>query len=181
MKVKFTSRKTDLHDRTKADLEKKISRLDKYFGADHEAKVVIDSFKNYEKIEVTIIKGKTVFRAESEDIELYNALDQCIDKLTKQIRKNKTRLSRKGNDTIRYEAVEAYTDEEIQENPMELQIPTIVRRKQLEYTPMTEEEAILQLDLIDHNFFVFHNVDTDAISIVYKRRDGNFGIIEQAE
>jgi ribosomal subunit interface protein len=113
-----------------------------------------------------------VIRAEATDSDLYCAVDEVVSKLSKQLRKFKTKLKNKGTETIRFENI----DDSSIEPPKE---SLISRRKKFEFTPMSEEEAVLQLELVGHDFFVFVNSDTDAINVIYKRKEGDYGIIEQ--
>ena len=121
-------------------------------------------------VEVTVPIKKYILRAEEANEDLYASIDLVVEKLERQIRKNKTRIKeRKVKDipVINFEAI-------IEEEPK----TTIVKRKSVEMKPMDEEEAVLQMELLGHEFFVFQDIDTDSISVLYKRKDGNYGIIE---
>ena len=123
-------------------------------------------------IEVTIPTKDFTLRREEQDNDLYAAIDLVIDKLERQIRKNKTRFERKYKDStinmINYDFVIA-AEEQSQSK--------IVKRKDIETKPMSEEEAILQAELLSHDFFAFKNIDEDCVSVLYMRKDGNFGIL----
>ena len=129
--------------------------------------------KNNEQIiEVTIPTPKFTLRAETAHEDLYAAINLSVDKLERQIRKNKTKLKKKFKDALRYEMMEEMEEKDPEEELL------ISKRKTIDLKPMDEEEAILQMELLGHDFFIFKNVDTDNISIVYKRKDGKYGIID---
>ena len=133
------------------------------------------SVKNYhygQKIEVTIPTEYVLLRAEVVDQDLYNAIDLVIDKLEGQIRKYKTRLNRKSKDNkLAFNLASIEPLEEEEED-------VLVKTKTITPKPMDMEEAIMQMELIGHSFFVYRDTETDAISIVYRRNDGNYGLIE---
>ncbi len=153
-------------------INKKISKLDKYFENPEEftASVLIKTNRNSEIVEVTIPIRKVILRAEESSDDLYKSIDLVSEKLERQIRKNKTRLNRK---TQEISFVFPIMDEEVEEEK-----GSIIKRKQIDMKPMNEEEAILQMNLIGHDFFLFENADTNTPSVIYKRKDGNYGIIE---
>ena len=152
----------------------KFERLNKYFENPEEIKAHVNVKVNNlsQIIEVTIPTKKFTLRAEERHEDLYAATDLMIDKLERQIRKNKTRLKNKfkNNDLEELNLNFEITKEEENENK-------IVKRKDIEMKPMDEEEAILQAELIDHDFFVFKNIDEGCISVIYKRKDAKYGII----
>ena len=152
----------------------KLARLDKYFENPRniKAQVIIRVRNNEQIIEVTVPTNKFTLRAEEKHDALYAAIDLVIDKLERQIRKNKTKLNNKYKNVIQ---LDINTDFEIADDEEEEE--KIVKRKNIDTKPMDEEEAILQMDLLNHDFFVFKNVDEECVSVMYKRKDGNFGII----
>lgn len=174
MKVLITGKNIEITDAIRSQTEAKLSKLDKYFHQEINAKVAVSVIKNNQKIEVTIPTGRTVIRAEATDSDLYNAVDTVVDKLGRQLRKHKTKLMNKGHDTIRFENIEGYVP--AADEPDEQ--AKIVKRKKFEMRPMTEDEAILQMELLGHNFFAFTHADTDTIAVLYKRKDGQYGILE---
>lgn len=175
MKLSFTGRNIKITDALENTIGEKLSKLDKYFPTDFPAKVTLSAQKNVGKLEVTLIAGHDYIRAEAYNADLGVAADLVVDKLSKQISKHKEKLMRKGKDTIRFENVAPYvlTKDEIPQDDK-----VIVKRKQFGYKPMTEEEAILQMELLDHDFFVFDNAKTESICVVYRRADGYYGLIE---
>ncbi len=152
----------------------KLSRLDKYFDHDKNIKtVVIIRVRNGEQIiEVTVPTNKFTLRAEEKHTDLYAAIDLVVDKLERQIRKNKTKLSNKYKNIIQ---LDINTDFEV--NADEEEDVKIIKRKNIDTKPMDEEEAILQMELLNHDFFVFKNVDEECVSVIYKRKTSDYGII----
>ena len=153
-------------------ITEKLEKLDKYFEdvKNIKASVIIRVKNNEQIIEVTVSTSKFTLRAEEKHADLYAAIDLVVDKLERQIRKNKTKLTNKYKNIIQVE-LPVLEDEEEEE---ELKV---VKRKNIDTKPMDEEEAILQMELLNHDFFVFKNVDEECVSVMYKRRDGNYGII----
>ena len=174
MLLNFVGKNIELTESLKNVAEKKFSKLDKYFSEEVEARVVFSTVREEQTVEVTIFLPKTIIRAEETTDDMYSSMDNAVDALARQIRKHKTRLKRRyqNNETIRFDEL---MDKEAAKDEPEHKI---VKRKNFELNPMNEEEAILQMDLLNHNFFVFLDGDTDGVSIVYKRKDGNYGKIE---
>ena len=173
--MKFTIRgeKVVVTKAIKEYITEKLSKLDKYFDNPENinCKVLIKVKNNEQSIEVTIPITKLNLRAEEAHKDLYAAIDLVQEKLEKQIRKNKNRLNNKYRNVPEFEMNFEYdVDEEYEEE-------TIVKRKNIDTKPMDEEEAILQLELLNHDFFVFKNVDEECVSVLYKRKDGKYGII----
>ena len=174
MLLNFVGKNIELTESLKNVAEKKFSKLDKYFSEEANARVVFSTVREEQTVEVTIFLPKTIIRAEETTDDMYSSMDNAVDALARQIRKHKTKLKRRyqNNETIRFD--EILGKEAEKEEPEH----KIVKRKNFELNPMGEEEAILQMDLLNHNFFVFLDADTDGVSIVYKRKDGNYGKIE---
>lgn len=172
MLMNFVGKNIELTDSLKDVAEKKFSKLDKYFSEEVEARVVFSTIRNEQTVEVTIFLPKTIIRAEETTDDMYSSMDRAVDALARQIRKHKTKLKNRyqNNETIRFD--------EIVEKESPVEEPKIVKRKKFELNPMTEEEAILQMELLNHKFFVFLNGNTDKVEILYKRNDGNYGVIE---
>ena len=172
MKTTIVARKMDLTAGMKEYVEKKLEKLDKFFDDDAEARITMSVEKNRQKIEATIYHRNTIFRVEQVTSDMYVTMDKVIDDMERQIRKNKTRLEKK----LRHEAfadlgtVDVPVEEEKEFN--------IIKTKSFTTKPMSNEEAILQMNLLGHAFFVYKNADNEKNSIVYKRKDGNYGIIE---
>ena len=172
MKLTVRGNKLEVTDSIRNYVEEKLGKLDKYFEEADEinANVLFRIQGKNQIVEVTVPIKKYILRAEEANEDLYDSIDLVVEKLERQIRKNKTRIKeRKVKDipVINFEAI-------IEEEPK----TTIVKRKSVEMKPMDEEEAVLQMELLGHEFFVFQDIDTDSISVLYKRKDGNYGIIE---
>ena len=175
MKYNIRGDKLEITDAINNYVESKLDRLNKYFKEEEIlANVLLRVRGNSQIIEVTIPTDKFVLRSEEEDKDLYAAIDIVTDKLERQIRKNKTRLNRQNIDNKYKEFnfdYETTTEEEEQEE-------VIVKRKNIEMKPMDEEEAILQMNLLGHEFFVYKDIHTNTVCVLYKRKDGNYGLIE---
>lgn len=154
-------------------IQSKLGKLDKYFDNSNEitAKVVVRVRGIDQIVEVTIPTKLATIRSEESNADLYAAIDLVVDKLERQIRKSKTRIRHKEK-IVDY----GFIDFEVPEE--ENETGKIVKRKDIDNKPMSEEEAILQMNLVDHDFFVFENSDTHTISVIYKRKDGNYGILD---
>ena len=148
-----------------------MSKLDKYFKENVEAKVLIRVRNNLQFIEVTIPTNKFTIRAEAGNADLYASIDKAEEILERQIRKNNTKI----RDKYKKETITEFNFE-IDVEPEEEQ-NKIIKRKTIDIKPMDEEEAILQMELLNHDFFMFKNVDEECISVIYKRKDGEYGII----
>ena len=168
MKINIIGRRMEVDESLKALIDKKLAKLDKYFRDDAVAYVTMSHEKNAERLELTVSSGGTLFRAEERDETFNNALDTAMDVIERQIRKNKTRLEKR----LREGAFRA-----IEDQPEEFEEAFRIREKTFVMKPMTPEEAILQMNLIGHEFFLFLNTETDAMSVVYKRNDGGYGLI----
>jgi putative sigma-54 modulation protein len=152
---------------------KKLGKLEKFFNKDTEAHVTMSVERNRHIIEITVIFNSTVMRAEVANDDMYAAIDKAIDIIERQIRRNKTRLAkrlREGALKIENFNIGTEVDEE--------QEFKIVRSKKFAIKPMAVEEAILQMNLIGHEFFMFTNAETNQANVVYRRKDGNYGLIE---
>ncbi|MFC4709195.1 ribosome hibernation-promoting factor, HPF/YfiA family [Enterococcus eurekensis] len=162
-------------------VEKKVGKLERYFSDVPNATAHIN-LKVYTektaKVEVTIPLPFLVLRAEETSPDLYASVDLVVDKLERQIRKFKTKINRKARETaipdVRTEAIFINGDTE-DENGSDLEI---VRTKRLSLKPMDSEEAVLQMNMLGHNFFIFEDAETNGTSIVYRRKDGKYGLIE---
>lgn len=153
-------------------IELKLDRLDKYFNEkEYEASVLTKKEGRMQKIEVTIPTDTFTLRNEAVSEDLYAAIDDVIDKLERQIRKNKDKINKKNNRRI-IDDFDALLEDEFYE------VEKVVKRKKLDLKPMDEEEAIIEMEMLGHDFFVFKDSDTDKICVLYKRKNGNYGIIE---
>ena len=172
MKVTVIAKNMELTEALKEIVQKKISKLEKYFEKDVEAKATLSVQKNRQIIEVTIPFNGAILRGEESTSDMYKSLDLVEDKLERQIRKQKTRLSRKHGGSVRFGEL-SDIDSNVEED-----LGKLVRVKKFGVKPMNSEEAILQMDLLGHNFFVFQDADTNRVNVVYKRKDGDYGLLE---
>lgn len=177
MLVNILGRNLRVTDAMKTNFESKLSRLDKYFKEEQEAKITVSTIKNDQKVEITIPFNSGIVRVEAIDEDIYNALDISVEKLKKQLTKQKAKLMDRHHDSIRFENIEEFMPDD-NDVVIGKDEDEIIKRKTFEYRPMSEEDAILELELTGHDFFAFHNYDTGKISVVYKRRDGYYGLIE---
>ena len=179
MKIQITEKKVQIPENVRAYAEKKVGKLARYFKDDAEAFVVFSVEKNRNKAEITVHAANTYFRASESTSDMFASVDAAISSLERQIRKNKTRLAKR----IRQDAF-VRSPEEIStlvpDGPEESF--EIIRTKQFPMKPMTREEAILQMNLLEHSFFAFRDEDSGgAFAVVYKRNDGGYGIIEDVQ
>lgn len=171
MKFNIHGKNIDVTDSIKSYVESKIGRLDKYFkDTDLTATVNLRVRGKEQIVEVTIPANKVVLRAEEKHVDLYAAIDLVSDKLERQIRKNKTKVRKNLKQTIIFNDFEVDSSEDVD--------GVIVKRKVIDTKPMNEEEAILQMELVGHDFFLFKNDKTSELCVVYKRKDGGYGLIE---
>jgi len=178
MKFQYSEKKVKLPQNVHAYAEKKVMKLARYFEEDAEALVVFSVEKNRNNVELTVRGAGTWFRAHESTSDMFASIDAAIGTIEGQIRKNKTRLAKR----LRQDAFVRAVDETsfAQEEPEdELKI---VRIKKFRMEPMTREEAILQMNLLEHNFFAFRDEDNDgSFAVVYRRNDGGYGLIDDAE
>lgn len=169
MNITIIGRKCTPREDFKERAENKLRKVEKFFGPDATAKITATVEKNQKICEVTLIKKSMIFRAQERSDDLEDALDMCVDSLIRQIRKNKTRIEKKLRD-VSFDDVLA---EDFEEDELE-----VVRSKTVVLKPETVDEAILQMNLLGHMFYMFRNAETDDICVVYKRNDGGYGLIE---
>ena len=178
MKFQFSEKKVKLPGNVHAYAEKKVMKLARYFEEDAQALVVFSVEKNRNNVELTVRGAGTWFRAHESTSDMFASIDAAVGTIEGQIRKNKTRLARRLRQDAFVRTVEetSFAAEEPEE---EL---SIVRVKQFRFAPMTREEAVLQMNLLEHNFFAFRDADNgDAFAVVYRRNDGGYGVIEDGE
>ena len=168
MTTRFVFKKTKLTENEKEMVQKKLSKLDKFFSDDTEAAVNFAQLKNErKKVEVTILFKDTFYRSEVDDADFISAIEKAVDVLEGQIRKNKTRLKKR----LRDGAFDKYSSPEPEITP------TVVKTKRFNVGNMDACEAITEMELLMHKFFIFKNSENDKLSVVYKRNDGEYGII----
>ncbi|MFV0275146.1 MAG: ribosome hibernation-promoting factor, HPF/YfiA family [Bacilli bacterium] len=171
MKIMIRGSKVEVTNSMKNMIEKKLSKVNKFIADENkECKVVIkQQHRNY-KIEITINTPYFLIRAEALNDDMYSTIDLVVSKLERQLRKTNAKLKKHKN-------VSVFSFEEFN-NPTIEEDSLIEKRKTVELKPMSEEEAILQLELIGHSFYIFKNSDTNSVCLLYKKGNGNYGIIE---
>lgn len=173
MKYNIRGDKMVITDAIKNYTEEKLGRLEKYFKDDDiNANVLTKVRGNLQIVEVTIPTSKYTLRSEEENDDLYAAIDLVTDKLERQIRKNKTRLNKNMKESVKEFNFDYDTKDEDESDEK------VVKRKSIEMKPMDEEEAILEMELLGHSFFVYKDMNTNNVCVLYKRKDGNYGLIE---
>lgn len=172
MNFTIRGKKLEVTEAIKAYVEEKIGRLDKYFeNPDNiSANVLMRLSGKDQVVEVTINTHGLILRGEESNKDLYASIDLVTDKIERQIRKNKTKIHKKSSK----ETIRDFKEFEVEEKES---ANDVVKRKEIEMKPMSEEEAILQMELIDHDFFVYKDENTNETNVVYKRKDGNYGLI----
>lgn len=173
MKVSVIAKNTTASPALKDMVEKKLSKIKKFFEPEIEAKVKLSVQKSKQKVEITIPFNGVILRAEEATEDMYKSIDLVINKLERRIRKQRTKLSKRNNDSLRFPSLnESVTKEDEEDNGK------LVRSKSFKLKPMSAEEAILQMELLGHTFFVYRDADEDKVSVVYKRKDGDYGLLE---
>ena len=173
MKIKINAKKFTVDDRTREFIDKKLAKLDKFFPTDTEATVSLFGKRGEERVELTIQKNGTIFRAEVAENEYETALIKAIERIERQIRKNRTRLEKKI-----HIPKETFVEADIAEVEDEIKV---TKTKKFEIVPMTVEEAILQMNLLSHEFYLFRNAESGMLNVVYKRKENDYGVIEPIE
>ncbi len=170
MKITIIGRKCTPRESFREHAEKKLAKIERFFGSDAEAKITATVEKSSQSVEITVNNNGMIFRAQERAENMNEALDKCVDTLIRQIRKNKTRIEKK----MRAASFDAFADEAEVAEEVEFEL---VRRKTVSLKPQSIEEAILQMNLLDHQFYVFLEEASGEVSVVYKRNDGGYGLI----
>ena len=172
MKITVTGKNIAVNDKIQDAIDKKFAKIGKFFADDIQAKVLMHPEKAKVKVEATISGKGNIFRAESVQQDVYDAIDEVADKLLKQMSKFKKKLIKKnqGKESVRFEMIPEVPEAEEESK--------IARTKKFTLTPMTADEAILQMELLQHNFFVFLDAETGNVNVVYKRNDDDYGLLE---
>jgi putative sigma-54 modulation protein len=179
MKATFIGKNITIHENFKDVTLEKLNRLDKYFADDVQATVTMSTEGkggSNQRVEVTIpIPGSgTILRADKSSASMLDSVDLCVDALVAQVHKYKTKLmrQRRSDESIRFEEIR-----DLPENERAADEPDIARVKEIDLQPMTPEEAVLQMNLLGHDFFLFLNMEVDGPSVVYRRKEGNYGLL----
>ncbi|MBS4021803.1 MAG: ribosome-associated translation inhibitor RaiA [Dethiobacter sp.] len=173
MKLTVRGKNIEVTEALREHVQKRVGKIKKYFDFDTEAQVALGVVRELHTVEVTVAVNGMILRAEESTNDMYASIDMVVDKLERQIAKYKTRINRKsrqlaGGARSTSELPRVEEDDE----------PKVVRTKRFAVKPMPVEEAVLQMDLLGHDFYVFANADTDEVNVVYRRKDGNYGLIE---
>lgn len=175
MKVTVIGRKTEVPKGFREVVERKMLKYDKFFKDDAEATIVISQKGNHDNLELTITSVGIFFRSEQSDETYQNALDKALNAIERQIRKNKTRLAKKLREGAFVKSMEPAFEE-----PYEEEAEFTVRTKSFQFKPMSCEEAIMQMNLLEHDFYVFVNDVSGEVNVVYCKKDGTYGCIVPA-
>ena len=175
MKLNIYGKNIEITEAIRAAVEKKLGKLKKFLPEDADVNVVLNAKKGVHRIEVTIPLKKHIIHAEESNADLYAAIDKVEDVLERQIRKYKTRMLSKRRDSIKSYEPELPEEVPVDDTVEEIEI---VRKKKISVKAATPEEAIMQMDLLGHDFFIYVNDENGAINLVYKRKDGAYGLIE---
>ncbi len=172
MIITVSGKNMEISEAVKDQVEKKLALLDKMFKRETEAHVNFSKQKSTYNVEITIpLKNGAILRAVGRELDMYKAIDDASDKIIRQMRKHKTKLEKRfqSGDSIRFDQIPEDAPEEEQK---------IVKTKRFTVKPMSTEEAVLQMELLNHDFYIFLNADTNIINVVYRRGDDNYGHIE---
>lgn len=170
MKITVIGRKCTPRDSFKEHAEKKLKKIDRFFGDSASAKITATVEKSSQTVEITVVNEGMIFRAQAKAENMNEALDECVDILIRQIRKNKTKLEKR----LRSGAFDDYAGLEVEEEA-EFEL---VRTKTVPIKPQSVDEAILQMNMLGHQFYMFRNSANESVAVVYKREDGGYGLIE---
>ncbi len=175
MRISITGRNLEISDGWRAKIEKKVGKLDKYLRDDSEVQVRLSQeHGNRNTAEITIMLPGSILRAEETGIEMGACLDKVLDKIVRQIHRHRTRIEKR----LRAGAFEVEAPEVALEPAEALETPNVVRVKRFNVKPTSVEEAITQMEMLGHNFHLFLNEDTGTYSVVYRRVDGDYGLLE---
>lgn len=172
MKLTMTAKKMTVSQAFTDHAEACLNKLDKFFEEEADAKITMAEHKNFIVLELTVRSGSLICRAEQSAVDKNDALDACIDKIIRQIRKNKTKLGKRIKET----ALAAFDDD-----VAELTEYDVIRRKQFVMRPMLVDEAILQMNMLGHQFFMFRDAESGSVNVVYRREDGHYAVLEPVD
>lgn len=170
MRITIVGRKCSPGEDFKQRAEKKLAKIQRFFGEDAEAKITVSTQRYLHIVEITVVYDAMYFRAESSAADLIESLDNCVDVLVNQIRKNKTKLEKR----LRKDAFEGGFDKSVEEE-VEFKV---VRTKRIPVKPLPVDDAILEMNMLGHQFYMFLNEDTNRVNVVYRRKSGDYGLLE---
>jgi putative sigma-54 modulation protein len=172
MRIVVKGKNVEVTDAMRSYVLKKVQRVDRYFNNIQDGLVSLSMERGRFKAEITMQISGAILRAEEQRSDMYAAIDQMAEKLERQVKRHKEKVTDKGK-PAREEVFEAELEHGSSEEP-----PTIVKTKRFDWKPMEPEEAVEQMELLGHSFFVFRNASSEQVNVVYKREDGNYGLIE---
>jgi len=176
--MKITTQGIGIHvgERLEEKIADKLSKFNKYFGEDAVFTIKVRPERDIKRVEITLRIENHIYRAEAKDEEILSAVDRTVDKLESQIRRQKTRIEKQIHD---YSYMKEYlSDIGDTEDEDEHEEKTIIKRKTFALVPMTQDDAVLQMEMLGHSFLVYLDAETGNVCVVYKRKDGNYGLIE---
>jgi len=176
--MKITTQGIGIHvgDRLEEKIADKLTKFNKYFGEDAAFTIKVRPERDIKKVEITLRLENHIYRAEAKDEEILSAVDRTVDKLESQIRRQKSRIEKQIHD---YSYMKEYLNDLVSsEDEDECEEKTIIKRKTFALVPMTKDDAVLQMEMLGHSFLVYLDAETGNVCVVYKRKDGNYGLIE---
>lgn len=174
MRLSIRGKNFEVSDALRQYAEKRLKKLERFLGEEVEVQVTMSVSRDRHVVEVTVPLDGYLLRGEEATGDMYGSIDLVLEKLEKQMEKYKTRLAKKVKGNTLKEGVFVWSSQE----EGEVEEPKVVRTKRFPIKPMSVEEAILQMNLLGHNFFVFANAETEQVNVLYRRKDGNYGLIE---
>lgn len=173
MEIKIKGKNVEITEALRQHAEKKVNKIGKYFEQDPlEAQVTMAIERGLHIVDITVLINGLILRGEERTGDMYASIDNAVEKIERQIHKYKTRINRRLREENRVVL------QPVKEKVEEVLEPAIVRTKRFAIKPMSAEEAVMQMDLLGHDFYVFFSSDSEEVNVVYKRRDGNYGLIE---
>ena len=176
--MKITTQGIGIHvgERLEEKIADKLSKFNKYFGEDAVFTIKVRPERDIKRVEITLRLENHIYRAEAKDEEILSAVDRTVDKLESQIRRQKTRIEKQIHD---YSYMKEYLNDLVgSDDEDEYEEKTIIKRKTFALVPMTQDDAVLQMEMLGHSFLVYLDAETGNVCVVYKRKDGNYGLIE---
>ena len=175
--MKITTQGIGIHvgQRLEERIADKLTKFDKYFGDEASFLIKIHPEREVKKHEITMKLQNRMYRAEAKDEEILTAMDRAVDRLESQIRKQKTRIDKQIHD---FSYMKQYLKDVVEEGVVEEEEKKIIKKKSFELIPLSQDDAILQMEMLGHSFLVYLDAESGNVCVVYKRKDGNYGLIE---
>ena len=175
--MRITTQGIGIHvgQRLEERIADKLTKFDKYFGDEASFLIKIHPERDVKKLEITMKLQNRMYRAEAKDEEILTAMDRAVDRLESQIRKQKTRIDKQIHD---FSYMKQYLKDIVEEGVVEEEEKQIIKKKSFELIPLSQDDAILQMEMLGHSFLVYLDAESGNVCVVYKRKDGNYGLIE---